>query len=484
MRSALGIDIGTGSMKAALAVRGKVEIFHGSYDPAPAGVPRFSQSPDVLAGSFKKLCRTCAEAGGADRIEAIALSGHGPSLVCLDRAGAPLGPLVTWQDNSASREAVELRASMPAFDKDGSSWEAKCLAAWNRWGTRIARFLTPKDFLNFLLTGCAATDASTASTVRFADSEGRDWSNTPGLLSAEPFPRIVEPWAEVGLTGTAFSRECGFPDGVPVLGGGIDAYCEAAGAGADDEGDLVDGSGTSTCISVCASGSVGDYHVIPGKRLRIQTMSCTGSSLKWLDSILGGSSGGGPLPRWTPVLYHPFLDGERSPYWDERLRASFIGLDGSRGAADLRAAVLQGVAFGIRQNVEILESELNIAGKRVRACGGGAENETWLRMKANVLGRSFIRPAFKDTAPLGDLRLCGVFLGLKQPLAEWGVPSEGRIVEPDATDAERALLDELYDEYRLTAKLLAASCHRLADLADRSRAAELMQGGMNNEKNA
>ncbi len=465
MNSYLGVDIGTGSMKAAFIEEGsEVTIQAGAYESAGAKLPPFHQDVEAFARSFQGFSATMAVNQGFRGLGGIAISSHGPSLISLDAEGKPIGTMATWQDNASSAEAAELRERLHGFTKDGSSWEAKCLASWRRHGKLVASFLTPKDYLNYLLTGVKAYDRSTASTVRFVDQGTWTWSNLGCGIPAELFPSIVDPWETVGVTGTPYSRACGFPDGVPVLGGGIDAYCEAMGAGAMHAGDLVEGSGTSTCISVCSGGLLGDYHVVPKMRLRIETMSSTGAAIKWFQAVAGEELRSGPLPRWTPILFHPFLNGERSPYWDEGLRASFIGASGEDGKVELYAAVLQGIGFGIRQNVELLERDEESRGRPVIACGGGAENERWLRMKANILGRPYLRPAFKDCAPLGDLCLCGIGAGMRSPLEELGIPAVASTVEPDADAKERGILEELYQAYTESVAALTDTDHRLSAL--------------------
>ncbi len=461
---ALGIDIGTSSMKAALFSDGAISVGSGSYVPEPSGCPRFSQDAALLAESFRRLCADLSLRGGLDGLSAMSLSSHGPSLVCVDSSGTPIDRLRTWQDNGAVDEAARIRILMPGWNKDGSSWEAKCLRAWNSFGSSLYRFLTPKDYLVFLLTGEIAFDRSTASTVSFVDQDTWRWRSERIGIPSGLFPRIVDPWEPVGRTGTAFSRACRLPDGVPVLGGGIDAYCESLGAGAVRAGDLCEGSGTSTCISACFDGPGGDFHVVPGKRLRIEVMSSTGASIRWLESVLGGGVPSSALPRWSPLLFLPFLNGERSPYWDERLRGSFIGLSSLTGAADLYQAVLQGVGFGVRQNLEAIGRSVDIDGRPVYAAGGGAENDYWLQLKANITGRPYIRSSFKDTAPLGGLCLCGFHEGLSDPVSELGLVDSRQAFEPDADPAEHDAFDALYAEYARVAEALASSCHRLSRL--------------------
>jgi len=408
----IGIDIGTGSVKGTflLADSSLVEAAE-KYE----GVPEIGvQNTRALENACATLLRKAAKLSKEKRepIEGISASGHGPSLVTVDANGKASALVTTWQDNSHSAEARELAAFFPGFSKTGECWEAKVLAAWRegkgsagKEGWNGSTALYPKDYLLFLLCGRRVVDRSTASTTAYFDREKGVWNCGSTGIDPRFLPDLVGSWEEAGKMGTTFSRNCGLADGIPVFGGGIDAWCEAVGAGAVEPGMLVDGSGTSTCISACRPfASTLLEHVIPQRALRIETISFTGGSAQWAENVFklpvrqwkAGSYDGKPVP----ILFLPYLIGERSPVWDEQASALFLGLRSDDTAETLMAAVFQGAAFAVAQCVALVDAPGGAC--TVRAVGGGAENLHWVRMKASITGRTYQVMERKDAAPLGS----------------------------------------------------------------------------------
>jgi xylulokinase len=464
MSSFLGIDLGTGSMKGALFTKGELSMHSGEYK-AGTRLEGFAQDVALFTESFRSFCQQILESRSSqDQLKSLAISCHGPSLVTLDHHGRPIGTMKTWQDNSATEESLKIRNLYAGFSKDGSSWEAKCLKEFNSGDRNGKTFLYPKDYINYLLTGHIRFDRSTASTLCFYDKSKAEWVAEEAGIPNESFPPVIAPYEEVGLTSTAFSRSCGLPDGIPVLAGGIDAYCEAVGAGAVLDGDVTDGSGTSTCLSVCLPHQESDFHVMPNKGLQMAVLSNTGSAIQWYSGISGKDYRSTRiLPSIVPTLFLPFLNGERSPYWDEKLQGAFVGLTGQTGDMDLYQAVLQGISFAIGMNLERMPEIARNSDRPIFAAGGGAENDHWLQTKANILNRPYSQPYNKDTAPLGDLWLCGHHAGMSQPLEEMGIKTSKKVFYPQVSESEKALLQDLYKEYQSTVEFLTGTFHRLSD---------------------
>lgn len=461
-----GIDIGTGSVKGAfLFDDGTVMTASAGYaGPAVTGV----QSSSALRNAAGTVLREAARlaAGRGEAVRGIAASGHGPSLVMIDREGAAQELFPTWQDNSAVAESRELSRVYPGFSKTGECWEAKLLSFWKKSGRRWRgeKALYPKDYLNYLLCGRAVIDRACASTHRFYDENSGTLNGDAAGIDSRIFPDPVESTECAGTCGTAFSRSCGISDGVPVYGGGIDAWCEAVGAGAVEPGMVVDGSGTSTCVSVCLDGGESPLlHVIPDRSYRIETISYTGGSIQWAGRLLGitleewKKSAGTAAP--IPVLFLPYLIGERSPVWDEDASALFLGLRAEDGPDVMMGAVLQGTAMAAGQCLRLLSPSGGL--RSVRAVGGGALNRPWLRMKASITGASYLVMRDKDAAPLG----AGI-------LAAFGAGEEGaaglvrrftRIeeeIEPDPETAGRfqrlaRVHEGLYETLKDNMKMLA-----------------------------
>ncbi len=466
----LGLDLGTGSMKAAVWKDGTLEVFSQSYREETF-LPGFYQNVPAFSESVGDFIRSLF--GAEERREApecIAVSCHGPSLISLDADGNPMGPMATWQNRDASEEADRIRRDFPSFKKDGTSWEAKCLREFLR-NPRVKSFLYPKDYINFLLTGGKGFDLSTASTLTFFDKSALSWDSESMEFPCSLLPEVFESHAPVGETGTVFSRSCGLRDGIPVLAGGIDAYCEALGGGAVSIGDITEGSGTSTCLSVCARRNQGDIHVVPERGLVIALMSNAGSAIEWFRNLTpAASSPEGAVRGPVNTIFLPYLNGERTPFWDDKLQGAFVGLTDRTDRETLRRSVLQGITFAIKHNLELLPADLYKPGGAIFAAGGGAENEYWLQMKADILNHPYIQPVYKDTAPLGDLCLCGYFRKMANPVEELRILRIRKTFYPDSSGIRKRHYEDLYGEFVKLSELLKDSFHNLSDINNQKSA--------------
>ncbi len=465
-----GIDIGTGSLKAVLSLSSGIhtiteqyrsEMFNGGYHI----VPHFQQSVLTFFRKISDFSRKMNE-----RIEGIGLCGHGPSILVIDKDGNPLTEIQTWQDSSAFQEAEEIKTFINRFTKDGTSFEAKLYKLFKDRRNLFSGSVTvlyPKDYVIFLLTGRMVLDFPTASTLAFFNPDSRVFNTYSTGIPTDVFPEVVESWEEAGKTGTHFSRNSSLNDGIPVIAGGIDAWCEALGAGALDDGMLVDGSGTSTCITCCRKeADSGFRHVIPGKFLKIETMSSTGASLAWIMDIFSENLDeikkiNKFIP--VPVIYLPYLNGERSPVWDERASASFTGIISENGREDLIKSVLQGIAFGTRQCIKLAGKGNGYSVSSIRAVGGGANNKAMLQYKADISGITYISMEETDAAPLGAMLLAsfGCKKGSLKELTERWVKTGFKIV-PDET--YREIWDQLFLIYSDLFNRLKDSAHSLFEI--------------------
>jgi len=496
----IGLDIGTSSAKAAV-IKGDSVTFHAAT--YPTGTQRAgNHDVGLVRRAVEELFLTIASShpAGMPELQGIAMSGHGPSALLAGTDGTALSNLVTWQDSDARSEEEVIRESFAGFDKGGSSYEGKALRLFRHFPhlfTPGVKVLYPKDYFSSLLTGRMSTDRSTASTIAFWDDRQLAWEPRATGIPSGFFPEVIEPWAESGRTGTTWSRACGIPDGVPVYGGGIDAYSELLGVGAVRPGALVDGTGTSTCLSVILSATQdspgqspknpsrdkakaapavperGDRHLLPGLRLCMETMSYTGGSLQWILQILGSSMAKDMAvlePGPVTLLFLPYLLGERSPIWDAKASGIFAGLRSDTGRPELLTAIMQGCAFGVRQNLGLLHSldpmQSSINGD-VMAVGGGACNDTWLQMKADITGCRYLRPVYPEAAPLGAALLAAFGREGTDPseLARRYVRID-RTFEPSTDKKRRDTYDKLFGLYLELYDRLRDTLHSLADLKE------------------
>lgn len=411
----LGIDLGSSSAKALLIGPGYKHKAKADY---PAGFSPYLQPAAVVFGCVAQAVRDVLGLAGANAadIEAVGLCGHGPSIVFSDEAGNALTDILTWQDTRALGEAAFLRESWPGFEKDGTSYEAKLLW-YHKNQPELFRpgvqALYPKDYLIQLLCGRRVMDSSTASVVCYWDGDAQKWDMGGTGIPASVMPQVAPSWEVAGQCGTEFSRQCGLGDGTPVVAGGIDSFVEAVGAGGFLPGTAVDGSGTSTVLTrsvALQKGLAG--HVLKDSSLLVHMMSSTGGSWHWFRALFPGDKlpdlQAGLHPR-RPVnlLYLPYLDGERSPVFDERATGVFVGLRPGTDKFQLLQAIYQGVAFGVTQNLRNMGDGL----QRVRAVGGINKDDAWVQIKANASGLIYEQMDEPDAGALGAALLAAMAMG-------------------------------------------------------------------------
>ncbi len=469
----MGIDIGTGSLKAVIGFGNTTQTIIGRYIPEMflGGTHIAEYFERSVFEFFEQISAFSKESG--ETIEGIGLCGHGPSLLLIDREGRPVTNILTWQDNGAIDAAEKLRTLIPGFSKDGTSYEAKLFKLFterNELFDEGVKVLYPKDYVIFLLTDRAVIDHSTADTLSFYNRKSGHFNTFGSDIPEYIFPEVIKSWDIAGRTGTSFSAAAGLKDSIPVVAGGIDAWCEALGAGAVDEGMLVDGSGTSTCITCCRNDDAsGLVHVIPERSLTIETMSSTGASVDWMMDLLNITlSDISDLKniKPVPVIFLPYLNGERSPVWDERASASFTGLHAQSSRSDLAVSVLQGISFGTRQCLELAGGGSADYNSGIRAVGGGARNRTLLQLKADITGYGYSSMEVTDAAPLGAMILASSGCGrgsVSELVSRW-VTTAFEIV-PDET--YREIWNELFFVFSAHYKTLKEASHNLFEIRNR-----------------
>ena len=459
----IGMDIGSSSVKAVAMMDGNHYKAKAEY---PAGTSAFEQDALVVAETVAECFRRLLSQNNlpAQRVRGIGLCGHGPSIVFVDKAGNAKSTIITWQDHRAASQAARLREILPGFGKDGTSFEAKLLWSWENQKELFEAGYTPlypKDYLLGLLCGHICMDESTASAITYYDRANLCW-NTLNLFPSENLPKVVSPWEAAGMTGTNFSRACGLPDGVAVYPGGIDCFCEAVGAGGVFPGLVVDGTGTSTCLTrVAARGDGASYHVLPDMDLSVNMISSTGASFKWFcekitpqgTEIIDTLDSGKP----TKLLFLPYLNGERCPIWDENAKGLFLGLTAETDRREMLQAVLQGVAFAIRHNLEDMGGAAAVG-----AVGGGNRSNTWLQIKADICGIPFRKLSEQDASAFGSALLAAIGSGAVTAEEAALMVEAEKVFTPN--EALREFYDELYTLYKDSYIALKGIMHRMSSL--------------------
>ena len=409
----LGIDLGTSGLKALLVDESGVALASAerSYDTRHPYPGWSEQDPttwvDALDRVMAELSSTCPAFGD---LRGIGISGHMHGATLLDGDGEVLRPCILWNDTRAHLEAAALDALpgvreasgnivFPGFTAPKLAWVA---AHEPEISQRVAKVLLPAAYLNYHLTGDFVSDMSDAAGTAWLDTGARDWS--PRLLDAaqmrlDQMPRLVEGTDPAGTLRPELAERWGLNADVVVAGGAGDNAAAACGIGAMAEGDGFVSLGTSGVLLAARDGyhphpetALHTFcHAVPGRWYQMGVMLSASDSLSWLGRLTGCTPAaltralGDSLQPPGSVSFLPYLSGERTPHNDADIRGSFTGIGTQTTREDLTRAVLEGVAFGLRDSAEAIRAS---GGQldRLWAIGGGAASTYWLRVIATVLG--------------------------------------------------------------------------------------------------
>ena len=435
----VGLDLGTSGVRALL-----VDADGAAVAVADAGLsvshphPGWSeQDPaDWIAASEQALAALVEQAPEAmAQLRGIGLSGQMHGATLLDAEGAVLRPCMLWNDTRSHAQAAKLDANpdfpkisgnivFPGFTAPKVMWVAENEP---EIFAQVAKVLLPKDYLSYWLTGRAASDMSDSAGTAWMDVGAREWSqellNGSGMR-ADQMPDLIEGTDIVGTIRPELAKALGLPADVQVVAGGGDNAASACGVGALGEGDGFVSLGTSGVLLAARDGfapspesAVHTFcHAIPGTWYQMGVILAATDCLNWLASVTGvkpaelTSELGDTITEPGAVRFLPYLSGERTPHNDSAVRGSFINLSIGTKRSDLARAVVEGVSFALRDNLEALKST-GARLDRVLAIGGGAQSRYWIELLATVLNMPVDLPERGEFgAALGAARLaiCGI----------------------------------------------------------------------------
>jgi xylulokinase len=425
----VGIDVGTTGVKAvAISPTGKV--LAKTEEGYPLSTPRPGWSEQDPEDWWRATERALA-ALGTESVAGIGLSGQMHGLVCLDREQRVLRPAILWNDQRTAAECAEIeervgleRLIALTGNRALTGFTAPKLLWVRRHEldvyARIAHILLPKDYVRLRLTGERAIDVADASGTLLFDVAARCWSSEViAALELDPA------WLPPALESPEVSGHT--PDGVPVAAGAGDQAAGALGVGVDRPGPLSIQIGTSGVVFAALPAFQADpearvhafCHAVPGGWHAMGVMLSAAGSLAWLRDTAAPGADFAALTaeaeRWEPgvegLAFLPYLAGERTPHADPNARGAFVGLQLRHDRGALTRAVLEGVAYGLRDSLELVRS-LGVQPEIGRALGGGARSELWLRIVATVLGLPLERVAVEEGAAYGAALLGGVAGGV------------------------------------------------------------------------
>jgi xylulokinase len=441
----LGIDVSTTATKAVLiddrgAVRG-VGVAEYAYD-----VPRplWSEQDPALwwDGAIAAIRSVLASSGvPAEDVAAIGLTGQMHGLTLLDTADRVLRPAILWNDQRTAAECDAIRAAVgperliEITGNDALTGFTAPKLVWVRdhepevWA-RVAHVLLPKDFVRLRLTGDHAVDVADGAGTLLFDLAARAWSpDVIGALGVDPswLPEVFEGPAITGVVTADAAAATGLRAGTPIVAGGGDQAANAVGLGAVDEGIPALSLGTSGVVFAPTArpivephGRVHAFcHAVPERWHLMSVMLSAAGSLRWFRDALApgvrfetlGDEAATVPPGSDGLLFLPYLTGERSPHPDPLARGAFVGLTVGHERRHLTRAVLEGVAYGLRDGLDLMVAAGMPAPTRIRASGGGTASPVWRQILADVLEAEIATVATTEGAAYGAAVLAAVGAG-------------------------------------------------------------------------
>jgi ribulokinase len=510
----IGVDIGTQSTKAVLVTAtGRIMAQCAQAYQVETPKPLWAQQwPSVWLDAVESAVASLMKQAQIDPAQIKALcvgSLYGGSGIAVDAAGEPLHPCLIWMDRRAQDEVDWVRAQVDVerlYDITGNgvdSYYGYTKMLWLRekepalW-KRIHQFLPPNAFINAQLTGEVAVDHSAAGNIGGVyDVARRAWSDEAlamlGIPRSMMPDRLVESSDVVGPLRSEWATRLGLTAGLPVVAGGVDAAVATLAAGAAQPGNHVAMIGTSMCWGTIRQqvdarhGLISMPHVFNGaKDLYVFGGAiAAGASVTWFREtfcqaeIAAGQAQGvdphallerdaAPLPPGSGgLLFLPYLMGERSPVWDAQASGCFLGLGLHHGRPHLYRAVLEGVTFALRHNIEAGVRGVGALDERLVVVGGASHSDLWMQIIADVTGRPVFTIAEDVEASLGAAVLAAYAVGLidaVQVRKSWVEPVQRAL--PDA--AAHARYTELFGQYVDLYPALKPVMHRLRALADKT----------------
>jgi len=481
----LGIDVGTSGVKAILLDAGGGVVASATV-PLVLSTPHpgwAEQEPEAWWQASQEAIRRLLALQPQASVQCIGISGQMHSSVFLDREGAVIRPALLWCDGRTTEECREITTAaggeaqlrewvrnpaLEGFTLPKVLWLRRHEPAAF---ARLATVLLAKDFIRYRLTGDLATEPSDASGTLMLDPARVEWS-APLMkavgLSTAILPVVGGSHEVLGRVTAAAAALTGLSAGTPVVGGGADNACGAAGVGAVSPGEAVASWGTSGTVLAAVSQPLVDpglrahtfCHVVPGLWYLMGVVLSAGGAVAWFrdqfirelddtalanaqvdreaESVAAGAEG---------LTFLPYLQGERTPHRDAAARGAIVGLSLAHSRAHVARAVVEGVAFAMRDSLAILQ-QLGLSPSRLLLTGGGARSPFLRRLQAEVYGLPVLTVNREEGPAYGAALLAAVGVGAFADLAEAARATLTRGAMESPAAGAHALYDQPYRRYR------------------------------------
>jgi len=489
----LGIDLGTASSKATLTT------FDGDV-VCTAAVPHEFSMPrpgwaevdatTVWWADVIELATEVLNAIDKNDLAAMCISGVGPCLLLTDSNNTPLRPAILYGiDMRATQEISDLSARYGETDiieRGGTALSTQAVGPKMLWVDRhephvwakSRRWFNSNSFIVAQLTGEYVLDHHSASQCDpLYDIHNFNWYEpwVNDLCPNIQMPRLLWPSDIAGHISDSAALVTGLPSGLPVSIGTIDAWAEAFSAGVRKPGDLMLMYGsTMFMVQVLPELSTSPMlwttaGVLPDTYTFAAGMATSGSLTAWMSTLFGGESfetlveeASNSVPGAHGLLLLPYFAGERTPVFDPQARGVVAGLSLRHTRGDLFRSVYEGIAFGIRQILEVFDSAGAGTTQRIFAVGGGTRGGLWTQIVSDVTRRNQIIPEQTIGASYGDAWLAGVGVGAVDPASDWS--KESQVIQPNEATFE--IYDQLFESYKDLYLSTQGQVHSLARIQE------------------
>ena len=479
----LGIDIGTGGSRACLIDEDGRVLASAMCEHESFTSPRIGWAEQSPENWWQATCSAvrqvlASKAVRADEIRAVSFSGQMHGSVLLDGSDNVLRPALLWCDQRTEKQCAEITERIGAqhlielVSNPAVTGFTLPKLLWVRENEpdvyeRVRSVLLPKDFIRLRLSGEKASDVADSSGTLLFDVRKREWSAEMLErfgIDRELLPGVFESVEVTGKVSKAGAEATGLREGTLVIAGAGDNAAGAIGMGIVSPGTVSATIGTSGVVFVVTEKPTTDMkgrihslcHAIPERWHMTGVTLAAGLSFRWFRDNFGNGNGydklvfeAGKVPAGSDgAIWLPYLMGERTPYLDPNARAAFVGLTASHSKGHLARAVLEGVAFSLRDSFEIFR-ELRVPIETIRLGGGGARSRLWRQIQADVYGQAVETIEADEGAAFGAAILAGVGGGAWTSVDE-ACQKTIRVaerIEPDPPASE--ILNRNYEAYRM-----------------------------------
>jgi len=504
----LGLDVGTTGSRAVIIDAAGTVVSAASADHAPMAQPEptwAEQDPrDWWRAAQEAICTALRQSGiPGSRIAGIGLSGQMHGAVLLDENHEVIRPAIIWCDQRSQAQAdwftehigaarlkqITCNPALTGFTVPKLLW-VRDHEPGNY--AKMRMLLLPKDYVRFRLTGAFFTEVSDASGTLLLDVPQRRWSGEileALTLRLEQLPQVAESHEPTARITAEAADAMGLQAGTPVVGGGGDQAAGGVGNGIVEPGIVSSTIGTSGVVfaytdapHLDAGGRVHTFcHAVSNRWHVMGVTQGAGLSFRWFRDNFGAlevqeaqATGKDPYellamqaaaapPGSEGLIYLPYLMGERTPHLDPLARGVFFGLTARHTRAHMIRAILEGVAFSLRDSLEIFK-DMGVASRQIRASGGGGRSHLWRQIQADVFGREMVTINATEGSAYGVALLAATGTG-HYPTVQEACHVAIRVTdrcEPDPTRSR--LYDEQYQIYRTLYGQLKDSFRAVSDI--------------------